>query len=102
MDVNERKRICAKCSHGACDQFGTAEEYHDFLSSSEWSNRICPMFSLDRSTLPGDCPEYGPGSELERFLEYFATTTEDCGCAERICQMNRWGPENAGSEWRPS
>ncbi len=41
---------------------------------------------------PEPAPKHGPGTELEAILkERGHTVARDCGCRDKIAQMNRWG-----------
>lgn len=35
----------------------------------------------------------GPGTNLKRYLSWFATETVDCPCNDRANVMNAWGPD---------
>lgn len=35
----------------------------------------------------------GPGTNLKRYLSWFATETTSCACKDRVNIMNTWGPD---------
>jgi hypothetical protein len=35
----------------------------------------------------------GPGTNLKRYLSWFASETTDCACKDRVRVMNTWGPD---------
>ena len=85
-------QVCSNLPNPHCDNHVTRSKaiYTLYLTKSE----IPPNLRQGVHHNPAAEPiNKGPGTELEKLISWFKSSSDSCGCRDKVQKMNRWGPD---------